>query len=172
MSAIDDLFTAQADEPAVGAIDRTIAGPEVIEEVPTTDIGTFFDDLPEIAPESKKDAEDSMVVGATLNLSPDQVKAVLEWDSSNKQETDETRAEALRLDNQLSPEAMMVVPNAPMGEAKEVRGRYFNDMFGIGSEKKIALYTGGIADYNLTYEHIESTVTWPDNVVTGDQDDY
>ncbi|GAG03288.1 unnamed protein product, partial [marine sediment metagenome] len=38
-------------------------------------------------------------------------------------------------------------------------------MLGIGNDKKVALYTGGIADYNLTYEHVESVEAWPENVV-------
>jgi len=80
-------------------------------------------------------------------------------------EFDETRAEKIRQDNNLQHESMAIVPNAPVGEATEVRGTYFNDMFGIGSNTKIALYVSGIADYTLTYEHIKATEAWSDNVV-------
>ena len=80
-------------------------------------------------------------------------------------EFDETRAGLFQKDNHLSPEKMRIVPNAPIGEAKNKRCRYLREKLNIPDDKKIALYTGGIADYNLTYEHIKSTETWPDNVV-------
>jgi glycosyltransferase involved in cell wall biosynthesis len=80
-------------------------------------------------------------------------------------EFDETRAGLIQKDNYLSPEKMKIVPNTPIGEAINKRCRYLRKKLNIPDDKKIALYTGGIADYNLTYEHIESTETWPDNVV-------
>ena len=80
-------------------------------------------------------------------------------------EFDETRAGLIQKDNYLSPEKMQIVPNAPIGEAVNKRCRYLREKFNIPDDKKIALYTGGIADYNLTYEHIESIETWPQNVV-------
>ena len=80
-------------------------------------------------------------------------------------EFDETRAELLRVDNRLPAESMMVVPNAPPGEAKLEKGRYWRDKFERGKGQKIVLYTGGVADYNLTYEIIRSTETWPADAV-------
>lgn len=80
-------------------------------------------------------------------------------------EFDETRAALLAKDNSLPPESMLVVPNAPIGSANGERSSYLREKFNIPDDKKIALYTGGIADYNLTYEHIESIETWPENVV-------
>lgn len=80
-------------------------------------------------------------------------------------EFDETRAELIQKDNRLRPEKMRIVPNTPIGEAKNKRSRYLREKFNVLNDKKIALYTGGIADYNLTYEYIKSTETWPDKVV-------
>jgi len=80
-------------------------------------------------------------------------------------EFDETRAALLAKDNSLVPESMLVVPNTPIGSANGERSLYLREKFNIPDDKKIALYTGGIADYNLTYEHIERIETWPDNVV-------
>lgn len=80
-------------------------------------------------------------------------------------EFDETRAELLRKDNQLAPGSIMVVPNAPPGKADIKKEQYWHDKFKIKKEKKIVLYTGGIADYNLTYEIISTIETWPENVV-------
>jgi len=80
-------------------------------------------------------------------------------------EFDETRAALLARDNNLRPESMLVVPNTPIGSANGKRSLYLRKKFNIPDHKKIALYTGGIADYNLTYEHIESIETWPENVV-------
>lgn len=80
-------------------------------------------------------------------------------------EFDENRAELLRKDNKLTPESMLVIPNTPLGNAKLERNYYFNEKFNIPKDKKIALYTGGIADYNLTYEILESSTTWPSNVI-------
>ena len=80
-------------------------------------------------------------------------------------EFDETRAELLRLDNKLAPESMIVVPNAPIGKANLEKETYFRDKFEIEKEKKVLLYTGGISDYDLTYEMIGSIETWPKNVV-------
>lgn len=80
-------------------------------------------------------------------------------------EFDETRAGFLREDNGLSAASILIIPNAPLGKPNPERSRYFREMFGIGEDMKIALYTGGIADYNLTYEHITSMETWPENVV-------
>jgi len=91
-------------------------------------------------------------------------------------EFDETRAELLRKDNHLAPESMIVVPNAPIGKANLEKETYFRDKFKIGKEKKVLLYTGGISDYDLTYEMIGSIETWPKNVVLvmhcrGDEED-
>ena len=80
-------------------------------------------------------------------------------------EFDETRAALLAKDNNLAPESMLVVPNAPIGIASGEHSSYLREKFNIPDDKKIALYTGGIADYNLTYEHIKSIETWPENVV-------
>lgn len=85
--------------------------------------------------------------------------------AQNTVEFDETRAQLIQKDNRISPEKMLIIPNAPAGEAKNDRGVYLKRKFGISDENKIALYTGGIAKYNLTYEHIESMSTWPGNVV-------
>jgi len=80
-------------------------------------------------------------------------------------EFDETRAEMLRRDNSLTLGSILCVPNASIGTPNQDRGMYFRDMFGIGEDKKIALYTGGISNLNLTYEHIASTKMWPRDVV-------
>ena len=80
-------------------------------------------------------------------------------------EFDETRAELIQKDNRLRPEKMRILPNTPTGEAENKRSRYLREKFNVLNDKKIALYTGGIADYNLTYECIKSTETWPDKVV-------
>lgn len=80
-------------------------------------------------------------------------------------EFDETRAGFLREDNGLSAASILIIPNAPVGKPNPERGRYFREMFGIKDNKKIALYTGGIADYNLTYEYVKSVESWPENVV-------
>lgn len=80
-------------------------------------------------------------------------------------EFDENRAELLRKDNKLTPESMLVIPNAPLGNAQMERNYYFNEKFQIPKDKKIALLTGGIGDYNQTYEIVESITTWPSNVV-------
>jgi len=80
-------------------------------------------------------------------------------------EFDETRVALLAKDNRLSPESMLVVPNAPMGSANGKRSAYLREKFNIPVDKKIAVYTGGIADYNLTYQHIEGFETWASNVV-------
>jgi glycosyltransferase involved in cell wall biosynthesis len=99
----------------------------------------------------------------------DRVVKMLERKANRKAlytvEFDETRAQMLRIDNGLAPGSMLWVPNAPIGPPNTERGRYFRDGFGISENKKIALYTGGISDYNLTYEHVGSVETWPENVV-------
>lgn len=80
-------------------------------------------------------------------------------------EFDWTRANLVRLDNYLDNDKVRAMPNVPPGQAKNERSNYLREKFGILQEKKIVLYTGGIAEYNLTFEHIQSTETWPDNTI-------
>ena len=80
-------------------------------------------------------------------------------------EFDETRAELLRKDNALVPERMSTVPNAPPGEANLEKSLYLREKLNIGEDRKIVLYTGGIAEYNLTYEIVKTIETWPKDAV-------
>jgi glycosyltransferase involved in cell wall biosynthesis len=80
-------------------------------------------------------------------------------------EFDETRAELLRIDNDINPERMFIVPNSPPGESNLQKSMYLREKLGIGEVKKIVLYTGGIAEYNLTYEILKTIELWPRDVV-------
>ena len=80
-------------------------------------------------------------------------------------EFDDVRAGLLKDDNGLRPESMLVVPNAPPGNAERKNVHYFHKKFQIPIAKKIVLYTGGIADYNLTYEIMNTVDSWPLDVL-------
>jgi hypothetical protein len=80
-------------------------------------------------------------------------------------EFDEIRAELLVEDNYITLEDVRIIANAPPGYPSIRKSNYLREKFEISPEKKIALFTGGIADYNLIYEHFTSTREWPENVV-------
>lgn len=78
---------------------------------------------------------------------------------------DKQRALLLKEDNRLRNNSSIIIPNSIPGSAKKRRSTYLRDKFNIHSSKKIVLYTGGLANYNLTLETIQSTVTWPENAI-------
>lgn len=75
------------------------------------------------------------------------------------------RALLLEKDNGIFKSKSIIIPNSLPGVAKKRRSTYLRDKFKIPSEKKIVLYTGGLANYNLTLETIRSTVDWPECAV-------
>jgi glycosyltransferase involved in cell wall biosynthesis len=78
---------------------------------------------------------------------------------------DEERAALLARDNQLSPERIICVPNAPLGPASPQRTNYLRQKFNLSSDAKIVLHAGSIGAWACTHQLVWSTHEWPDNWV-------
>lgn len=78
---------------------------------------------------------------------------------------DPQRALLLENDNCIKNGKSVIIPNSIPGAAVKRRSAYLRDRLNIPSTKKIVLYTGGLANYNLTLEIIESTRNWPEYAV-------
>jgi hypothetical protein len=72
------------------------------------------------------------------------------------------RAFLLADDNQIINNRSIIIPNSIPGLVAKRRSNYLRDKFNIPETKKIVLYTGGLANYNLTLETIKSTTNWPE----------
>ncbi len=67
----------------------------------------------------------------------------------------------LSRENNIPVENISVIPNAPVGEPKLERNYYFNEIFGIPSNKKIILYAGGFGYFNGIPQLIDNLKNMP-----------
>jgi glycosyltransferase involved in cell wall biosynthesis len=78
---------------------------------------------------------------------------------------DEERAKALVEENQISPDNVVLVPNAPLGLARACKNRYLHEKYSIGSEQKILLSAGYISEWTASRDLVRVAATWPDEYV-------
>lgn len=76
------------------------------------------------------------------------------------------RANILRKENRLSPEhKIFSIPNSPLGRSEYKRSDYFRKKFGIPSNKKIILHSGGFAPGYSISELINNANSWNEKYV-------
>ena len=73
------------------------------------------------------------------------------------------RRALLSEENKIAVNDISVIPNAPVGEARLERNYYFNELFGIPSDKKIILYAGGFGYFNGIPQLIDNLKNMPAN---------
>jgi glycosyltransferase involved in cell wall biosynthesis len=79
---------------------------------------------------------------------------------------DEERACLLAQDNNIPIENIVIIPNAPMGEAEHKRSNYLHKKLSIPENKKIILYAGNIfAPYSMSLELVQAAQYWPEDWV-------
>jgi len=78
---------------------------------------------------------------------------------------DQERAALLVRDNDLSPDRIITIPNAPLGPASPRRSNYLRQKFDLSPETKIILHAGSIGGWACTHQLMRSTQDWPDNWV-------
>ena len=78
---------------------------------------------------------------------------------------DQERAALLVGDNDLSPDRIITVPNAPLGPASPRRSNYLRQKFDLSPDTKIILHAGSIGGWACTHQLMRSTQDWPDNWV-------
>ena len=78
---------------------------------------------------------------------------------------DEVRAQKLSEENQISLDKMILIPVANRISHPHVRDYYFNDLFSIDKNKKIALFAGSVAQWSRIDYIINSVSTWNDDWV-------
>lgn len=76
---------------------------------------------------------------------------------------DEERAGLLIRDNNLAPERVVCVPNAPLGKAHVRRSDYLRRKFGISSKTRIVLHSGSLGAWAGTHQLMLATREWPDD---------
>ncbi|WP_292490757.1 hypothetical protein [Methanoculleus sp. 10] len=75
------------------------------------------------------------------------------------------RADILANDNQISRDKFILVPNAPIGNAKRERSHYWHKRFELPLDTKIVLYSGSLGSWTGTDKIVSSVSKWPDNWV-------
>lgn len=78
---------------------------------------------------------------------------------------DEERAALLRKDNDLAPDRIFCVPNAPLGPASRRRSDYLRHKLNLSPEVKIVLHTGSLGAWTGIHHLMRSTHEWPDTWV-------
>jgi hypothetical protein len=78
---------------------------------------------------------------------------------------DEERARLLIRDNQLAPDKVVTVPNAPLGPACRRRSDYLRRRFDIPAHKRIVLHAGNLGAPMGSHQLVHSTREWPDDWV-------
>jgi glycosyltransferase involved in cell wall biosynthesis len=78
---------------------------------------------------------------------------------------DEWRGHALTRENGLDPAKMILVPNAPRGEARRSPDSFLHRRFGIQPERKIVLCAGQLGWWSMTKELVNAASSWPENYV-------
>lgn len=75
------------------------------------------------------------------------------------------RCELLRIENDLTADSMISIPNSPLGGASMERNYYFNEKFGIPRDIKIILHAGGLGHNYGIEELLEFVDSWPAETV-------
>lgn len=78
---------------------------------------------------------------------------------------DEERAGLLIRDNQLAPERVICVPNAPLGLAARQHSDYLRRKFDLSPDAKVILQSGSIRAWAGLHQLMRSTQEWPDDWV-------
>jgi glycosyltransferase involved in cell wall biosynthesis len=78
---------------------------------------------------------------------------------------DEERARLLIRDNQLDPDKVVAVPNAPLGPARRRRSDYLRRRLDIPPHVKIVLHAGNLGAPMGSHQLVHSTREWPDDWV-------
>jgi hypothetical protein len=74
---------------------------------------------------------------------------------------DEDRARLLADDNALAPDRLVLVPNAPPGQARRKPSRYWHDRFGLVSDARVVIHSGSLGDWTGIESIVDSAADWP-----------
>jgi glycosyltransferase involved in cell wall biosynthesis len=75
---------------------------------------------------------------------------------------DQHRAQLLAEDNQLSPDRVLLVPNAPTGPARRRPARYWHERFDLSADARVVVHSGSLGDWTGIEAIVESAADWPD----------
>jgi glycosyltransferase involved in cell wall biosynthesis len=75
---------------------------------------------------------------------------------------DRSRSSLLQRENQIDPNKIHLVPNAPMGPILWERFNYWHRKFNLDYKCKIILYSGSITRWACIQELIKSSLDWPE----------
>jgi glycosyl transferase family 4 len=75
---------------------------------------------------------------------------------------DADRARLLAEDNHISPERMVLVPNAPPGPARRQPNHYWHQRFGLQPDAKVVIHSGSLGDWTGVESIVESAADWPE----------
>jgi hypothetical protein len=78
---------------------------------------------------------------------------------------DHERASLLSNENNIPPEKIVLVPNAPLGPSRKIANRYWHQRFNLSPETKIVLHTGSLGEWTGLDMIIDSVKYWPENWV-------
>lgn len=73
------------------------------------------------------------------------------------------RAELLAKENKIPIRKFVLVPNSPLGFARRQPSSYWHKRFGLPSEYRIILHTGGTGRWTGIREIVSSVKSWPEN---------
>jgi glycosyltransferase involved in cell wall biosynthesis len=75
---------------------------------------------------------------------------------------DADRGRLLAEDNQLQWERLVMVPNAPLGPARRIRGTIWHTRFGLPADRRILIHAGSLGKWTGIESILESVPTWPE----------
>jgi glycosyltransferase involved in cell wall biosynthesis len=75
---------------------------------------------------------------------------------------DPDRARLLIDDNDLDPQRVLLVPNAPRGPARRQRSDVWRRRFGLAADARIVLHAGSLGDWTGIEDILDSVATWPE----------
>jgi glycosyltransferase involved in cell wall biosynthesis len=75
---------------------------------------------------------------------------------------DAARAQLLADDNELAPERIALVPNAPPGPARRSPTRYWHARFGLSAEARVVIHSGSLGEWTGIGSIVDSVVDWPE----------
>lgn len=78
---------------------------------------------------------------------------------------DRERAQLLAEDNQIPIEKFVLVPNAPLGPARQKLSCYWHQQFGLSPDHRIVLHAGSLGKWTGIEEIVDSVRAWPENWV-------
>src|SRR5579864_3635584 len=74
---------------------------------------------------------------------------------------DVARGRLLAEDNDLAPDRLVLVPNAPPGPARRAPNRYWHERFGLPDETRVVLHSGSLGDWTGIEQIVEAVTSWP-----------